>query len=152
MIISFYNKFILLNLLLYCGGKMALPPPPQPSGPAVAAGEYTPSDDEKLFGLISWIIPIIGSIIVMVTKKESKFALFHAKQALIVHLVFLALYILTGIGGFILTYLIGLGFLLWLLDLLFLLIQFLIAVYGAFMAYQGKWLKLPVVSNIAQKF
>ena len=131
---------------------MALPPPPQPTKAAISMGEYSPSDDEKLFGLISWIIPIIGSIIVILLKKESKFALFHAKQALVVHVAFLVLYIVTGIGGFVLTFLIGLGFLLWLLDLLFLLVQIVIAVYGAFMAYQGKWLKLPIVSDIAQKF
>lgn len=131
---------------------MALPPPPKPARPGIAVGEYTPSDDEKLFGLIAWLIPIIGSLIVMLMKKESKFALFHAKQALVVHVIFVLILIVTGIGGFILTALIGLGFLLWLLDLFLALIWLVLALYGAFMAYTGKWLKLPVIADIATKF
>ncbi|RLE66863.1 MAG: hypothetical protein DRJ38_00495 [Thermoprotei archaeon] len=123
---------------------MALPPPPS-TKPGVVTGEYTPSDDEKLFGLIAWLIPVLGSLVVMVTKKESKFALFHAKQALIIHIGLTVLHFFIWIIGILL-------FILWLLDLPLLLIHLALALYGAFMAYTGKWLKIPVIADLATKF
>ncbi len=124
---------------------MALPPPPKPARPGIAVGEYTPSDDEKLFGLIAWLIPVIGSLVVMLTKKESKFALFHAKQALIIHIGLGIIHFILFIPGlFILLPL--------LLDIPLLLVHLALALYGAFMAYTGKWLKIPVIADLATKF
>ncbi len=124
---------------------MALPPPPQPTRLGAPSGEYTPSDDEKLFGLIAWLIPVLGSFIVMLTKKESKFALFHAKQALIIHIGLGIIHIVIFIIGILL-------FILWIIDIPFLLLHLALTLYGAFMAYTGKWLKLPVIADIATKF
>ncbi|RLE77206.1 MAG: hypothetical protein DRJ44_02610 [Thermoprotei archaeon] len=124
---------------------MALPPPPKPARPGIAVGEYTPSDDEKLFGLIAWLIPVIGSLVVMLTKKESKFALFHAKQALIIHIGLGIIHLILWIPGFFIL-------LPLLLDIPLLLIHLALMIYGAFMAYTGKWLKIPVIADLATKF
>lgn len=101
--------------------------PPTPVAP-------NPADDvekNKLMAAISYIF--IVSLIVLLVKKDSPFAQFHAKQGFV-------LFIVSLICGFVPV----LG---WLLNI----VIFVMAIVGIVSAAQGKWYKMPLVSSLAEK-
>jgi uncharacterized membrane protein len=93
-----------------------------------------PADDvqkNKVLAAISYIF--IVSLIVLLVKKDSPFAQFHAKQGFV-------LFIASLVCGFIPV----LG---WLLNIVVLVM----AIIGIISAAQGKWYKMPLVSQLAEK-
>lgn len=105
----------------------------------VSAPEVT--SDDKLWGMLAYllnpIVPIIA--LLMDDKKARPFIKYHSVQALAYEVVLFVLstvvsFITLGIGGII----IGIGaFILWIL--------------WSVKAYQGEWIKIPVITDFCKK-
>jgi uncharacterized membrane protein len=103
------------------------------------------SDDSKLFAFLAYLLGIIGFIIALVTKKDDKFVMFHAKQSLVLFLGAVAI----GIVGAVLWIIPTIGYLItWILRVLWLVLW----IMGMVNALSMKEAKLPVVGDIAEKF
>lgn len=90
----------------------------------------------KIFALLSYLSVLC--IIPLVFKKDNKFALFHGRQGLVIFVGQVAIFIVSIILG---PWILKLGmFLLGILSLI-----------GIIVSLKGRYLKLPVVSDIAEK-
>lgn len=85
------------------------------------------TQDDKLWGALSYVIPVLIPIIVLLMedKKSRPFIKFHAVQGLVL-----------GILVYVLSPLLGCGVILW-----------LIMLYWAYKAYQGEYVSVPVVTD-----
>ncbi len=98
-----------------------------------AAGEITEND--KLMAALSYPIPIVAIVIlVSETNKARPFQRYHAVQAL-------AFWVVLAVIGIVLS-VITLGF-----GSLCLPILWLISLWPAYEAYQGKYMKMPVITD-----
>ena len=117
------------------------PPPPPPPSPTEEGGPV--SSESKTWALIGWALGLIGAIIVMATKKEDKYAMFWAKQSLVLSIGYLVIYFVLLFLSFVfwplsyLTYLVGLGVL-------------IVWIIGVIKSYRGEWYKFPVLYDIAK--
>jgi len=103
---------------------------------------YTPEEQEindgKFFAIISYISFLC--IITLGLKKNNKFALYHARQGLVLFVAEVVAFILAIIP--FLGFLIGVfGYALFLL----------ISIWGIIQAAQGIYCRIPIVSEIADK-
>jgi len=105
--------------------------------------ETTPKLDEgRLFALLAYLLSIVGVVIVLVAKKDSRFAVFHAKQSLILFFG----WVLSG--GLLMAHVPFLSSLIsWLLNLAL----FVLWVVGIVYALTGQEKSLPVVGDLAAK-
>jgi uncharacterized membrane protein len=99
------------------------------------AEEFTPQEeitqDDKLWAAIGYPIPILPILVlVMEEKKNRPFLRYHAIQSLIFNVV---LWIVTTVLG---TVTCGIGLIIW-----------LVILWPAWEAYQGKYLVIPVITN-----
>lgn len=92
----------------------------------------------KFFAVISYIS--FFCIITLLLKKQNKFALYHAKQGLVLFVV--------EVVSLILSVIPILG---WLLRVFGTLIFLLVAFWGILSALQGKLCRIPLISDIADK-
>lgn len=93
--------------------------------------EETPKiSDEKIISLLSYIGLLC--LIPLLAKRESKFAQFHAKQGLILCL------------GWVISWIPFIGWLLWIILVIF-------SVWGVINVINGKYAKLPLVGDLAEK-
>jgi len=116
-------------------------PPQQPSQQQqpVAGG---PGEDKVLAAIC--YIPVIGAIIYFV-KKDSQFVTFHAKQGTVLTIIWIVLWILSGI----------LFWVFWPLYWVVGIVEFvfgILALIGLIQAATGKWWKMPVIGDFAEKF
>lgn len=112
------------------------------------------SDESKLFGALCYIIGIIVPLFIILTEKKSdKFALFHAYQSLIITVALVIVWMVLGMGYFMLTFvtggaagILGCAFVpLWLGMVVIVLLL-------AYKAYMGERYKLPAVGDMAEKY
>jgi uncharacterized membrane protein len=116
-----------------------------------------------LLGYIIWIV----ALICVIMEKENKFVRFHAIQSLLYHagiivvmIVLVIISVFLGIVGIAASSAssaggaIGgiLGSLISLVWLVIVLAYLAGLIYAAVQAYGGKWFKLPIVGNMAEKF
>ncbi len=116
--------------------------------------------DENIAALLSYILGWVSGLIFFLIEKDSKFVRFHAMQSIlfnvVVGVVLVVLSIVASILVVIAAQLSGaLGSLIGLLVTLFwvvvslgLLIAWILCLVRA---YQGKFFKLPVIGNLAEK-
>jgi len=103
--------------------------------------EITPKNEiqeGKIFALLGYLF--ILCIIPLIFKKDNKFALFHAKQGLVIFIAEVAVFVISmvpALGPMVLN----LG------KLLF----GLLSLWGIIQAVSGKYAKIPVVFDIAEK-
>jgi len=102
--------------------------------PPKAAGK----DDERLIAALAYIIFFLP----MIVKRDSDFAMFHAKQGLVLLLV-------SVIGSFILGFIPIIG---WMILPLFSLAVFILGVMGFINALNGKQVELPLIGSYASNF
>ena len=62
------------------------------------------NDEGKIFAIIAYILGIIGFLIVLLAKKENKFAMYHAKQALVLCVAAIIGYVALMIVSMILVF------------------------------------------------
>lgn len=108
------------------------------SDPKANQEEGKDIEEGKFFAVISYITFLC--IIALVLKKDNKFALYHAKQGLVLFVLEVASFILSIIP--ILGFLIGVTG----------LICFTLAsVWGILQALMGNYCRIPLLSDIADK-
>ena len=105
--------------------------------PNVVSPEMNVNDDDKLWGLLSWIftplIPII--VLLMEDKKARPFIKYHAVQALVV-----------GAVGYILSAVLSAVLIGCFIGLAVLGYQ----IYMGVQAYNGKWTTVPVITDFCK--
>lgn len=119
---------------------------------APQAGEITQND--KLMAAISYPIPLLAIIILLVENMRSRaFQKYHAVQSLVVSI---AIWIILVIGGCLLSFILGLmtsaiggigGFVAACLWPLLVILWLVLVIYWAYQAYQGKYFEIPVVTD-----
>jgi len=99
-----------------------------------------PVEEGKLFAILAYVLGLIGFIIVLVAKKDNKFAMFHAKQSLVLiigYVIGWVLFIIPVIGAIIGSLLFVALFVLWIM--------------GIINAASGAEKNLPIVGDLAAK-
>jgi len=96
---------------------------------------YDISSDDKLWAALSYPIALVGIIaLLMEDKKERPFIRFHAVQSIVFNIILLVLIILLSIPT------LGCVSLLWLVTL-----------WPAYDAYQGRYTRIPILTNFVLK-
>ena len=96
---------------------------------------YDISSDDKLWAALSYPIAFVGIMaLLMEDKKERPFIRFHAVQSIVLNIILLVLIILLSIPT------LGCVSLLWLITL-----------WPAYDAYQGRYTRIPVITNFILK-
>ena len=116
-------------------------PPPQMVPPSTTMMTEAEINDGKIFAFLAYFLGLIGFIIVLVAKKDNRFAMYHAKQALV-------LIICNFIVGFVLV----IPILGWIVGGLAGVALFVFWIMGIVNALSGKAEELPVVGKYAEKF
>lgn len=91
----------------------------------------------KFFAVISYISFLC--IVTLLLKKDNKFALFHAKQGLVLFVFEIIFFVLSVIPVY------------WLIGKLIFFAFVLISVLGILQALRGTYKALPLISDIAEK-
>jgi len=141
-------------------------PYPDSAPPSGAPGGKTSfmNLDSNLGAMLCYILNfvcclgLVLSIIFLVTEKENRFVKFHAVQSLFLAALQIAVGIVIGILGLILSLGLNAFDLAWLawiliLGLRFILLLIFLALWimGGIKAYGGQWYKLPIVGEFAWK-
>lgn len=95
------------------------------------------TDDDKLWALLSWIFaPIVPIIVLLLEDKKARpFIKYNAIQALVVSVVG---YVVSSLLSFIIIgCFVGVAVLIYI-------------IYLAIQSYQGKWVKIPVVTDFCK--
>ncbi len=100
-------------------------------------------DDGKMWAFLAYLLSIIGFVLVLLLKKDNKFAMYHAKQSLVLFILAIGISIIGSIipviGWFIILPIGNLVILvLWII--------------GIINALGGKEKPLPLIGGFADKF
>ena len=114
-------------------------PDQQPQTPPAAPAPVGDADvnNNKTLAAIGYIG--ILCLLPLFMKKESKFAQFHGKQALVLFVIE------------ILIYFVNRGFYIYFLTSILSLVVLVLSIMGLIQALGGKWWKLPVLGDLAAK-
>ena len=128
--------------------------------PPGLAGKSSTGLDENIAALLTYIFGWVSGLIFFLIEKDSKLVRFHAMQSILFNVGVGVLVFLLWIVTFVLVLVLAqvsdvlgtvvglLATLLWLVLIVGLLIIFILCLVRA---YQGKFFKLPVVGNLAEK-
>ncbi|WP_158734856.1 DUF4870 domain-containing protein [Alteribacillus sp. YIM 98480] len=97
--------------------------------------------EENVAGLLCYLLGLITGIVFLVLEKDSRFVRFHALQSIFISGTIVVLNI-------VFTAIPVLG---WLLGLLLSLVGFVLWIVLMVKAYQGKWFKLSIFGDMAEK-
>jgi len=98
------------------------------------AGDSKDVEENKIFAVLSYLGVLV--IVPLLAKKDSKFAMFHAKQGLVLMI------------GWVISWLLSFVFIGFILDV----IMIVFSIWGIVNAATGKFAKLPVIGDLAEKF
>ena len=104
-------------------------------------GKTSSGMDENVAGLLCYLVGFITGIIFLLLEKENRFVRYHALQSIF---TFGALLVLNFVLGMI-------PILGWLLAILLAPVTFALWIILMIKAYNGKWFKLPIAGNMAEK-
>ncbi len=97
--------------------------------------------EQNTAGLLCYLAGFVTGIIFIILEKENRFVRFHAMQSIFISAALFALNI-------VLSFLPIIG---WAISLLISPVAFILWIVLMVKAYQGKWFKLPIVGNMAEK-
>lgn len=103
------------------------------------------TNDSNLFAFLGVFLTVIGFIIVYATKKDDKYAMFYAKQGLVLFIGQVILWIL----GFILIWIPILG---WIVEMLLWIALAILWIIGMVYALSGKEKDIPIIGSFAKMF
>uniref|UniRef100_A0A7C5XNG3 DUF4870 domain-containing protein n=1 Tax=Ignisphaera aggregans TaxID=334771 RepID=A0A7C5XNG3_9CREN len=101
------------------------------------------SEDEKLWGLLAWILSIIGAILALVLKPGYRYAKYWAYLSLSFFIIIIIASIINGILALI-------PFIGWILAGLISLAIVILWIIGIIKSLQLTWWKPPVIYDIAK--
>jgi len=104
-------------------------------------------DKEVQEGIVWAIIGYLGILFLvpLLAKKDNKFALYHAKQGLV-------LFIAEIVGWIVMVVLAFIPIIGWIIDLLIWIFLLVLFIVGIVNAATGKYKPLPVIGQIAEKW
>ena|SRR5689334_10523754 len=129
--------------------------------PPVQTAKSSTGLDENIAALLSYVFGWVSGLIFFLIEKDSRLVRFHAMQSILFNVligvvafvvwivVFILLLIVSRISDALGTVLGLLVTLLWLAFLVGILIAWILCLVKAF---QGKYFKLPIIGNFAEKF
>lgn len=124
--------------------------------PAMATAAASKKEDKKeeggaIWALLAYVLHIVGALFVLVFKKDKHFAVYHAKQSLVLCLSWVASFIVISIVMALLSFVSPLLALLGLVILMPLNLVFIILlVIGIFNALLGRQRPLPLIGKLAE--
>jgi len=98
-------------------------------------------DDGKAFALIGVLLTIIGFVIVLLAKKDNKYAMFYAKQGLVLGIAWIILWVIAIIP------VIG-----WIISILGWILMLILWIIGIVYSLSGQEKQIPIVGQFADKF
>ena len=127
------------------------PPPPAPAGAAGGPGTFTPDaadvEQNKVFGILSYLPPLLF-LVPLLAARQSKFAMYHCNQGLVLTLVAIAVSIANMILDVVLVHIPFLGwFLMTVLNLGISVGILVLVVIGIINAVNGVCKPLPLIGN-----
>jgi uncharacterized membrane protein len=96
----------------------------------------------NVYAIIAYLLGIVGALIVIFTQKKDKFAMFHAKQSVVLSIVAIVVGLVLGFIP-IIGWAIG--------ATIYPLAVLAVFLWGTYKAYQGEWYEFPVVAEYAKK-
>lgn len=104
-------------------------------------GKTSSGLDENLAGLFCYLLGFITGIIFLLIEKDNRFVRFHALQSIFtfgaIFVISMVINVIPLLGLLISILMMPLSLILWIVLML--------------KAYQGKWFKLPIVGELAEK-
>ena len=97
-------------------------------------------DDSKLWAFLAYLLGIVGFVLVLLLKKDNKFAMYHAKQSLVLFICWVVVMILTPIP------IIG-----WIGGPILGVCLFILWIIGIINALTDKMKPLPLIGKFADK-
>jgi uncharacterized membrane protein len=128
---------------------------PPPNMPYVQPGSEDITSNDRLWAALSYVIGILAIIaLVMDDTKNRRFVKYHAVQAIGLWVVYVAFFILWSILWSILLSILWQFSFLWCISSFIYFIPLALGLYFAYQAYQGKYFKIPVLTDflIGQKW
>lgn len=101
------------------------------------------ADDGKMWAFLAYLLSIIGFVLVLLLKKDNRFAMYHAKQSLV---LFILAVVVSIVGSIVPV--IGWFLILPLGNLLVLVLW----IVGIINSLSGKEKPLPLIGKFADKF
>jgi len=98
-------------------------------------------EEGKIFAFLAYLLSIIGFLIVLLAKKDNKFAMYHAKQSLVLFIVYI-------IGWIILAFIPIIG---WALLPVWWILMLIMTILGIINSFSGKEKPLPIIGKYAKK-
>ena len=120
--------------------------PEETTTPAPSTPSGEPTSDEKVMGAIAYLGILF--LVPLLTKKDSKFAMFHAKQGMVLFIIEVILWIINFV---LIASLFGVLFLGWILWIIWMIVA-IFALIGLIQALSGKYWKLPIFGGWAESF
>jgi uncharacterized membrane protein len=117
----------------------------QPYGQPGAQGPTTIGLTQNVAAGLSYVFFWVSGLIILLTEKQNRFVRFHAMQSILFFGGLTVLNILIGIVGTIIPFMGILGLLLWLVWV----VGWIVLMINGF---QGKYFKLPIVGDYAEKY
>lgn len=108
--------------------------PVQPQAPQQPAGDDQDIRENKIIAALSYLGILV--LIPLLAKRESKFAQFHAKQGLVMLIIFVV--------GWVIFWIPVIGWALWIAAIV-------LDIIGLIQALSGKYWEMPVVGGLAKK-
>ncbi len=110
-------------------------------------------EDGKIWAFLGMFLGLIGFVVVFLAKRENKYAMFYAKQSLVLFITSFVGWIVLLVLGLILGAVPILGILITgLLSAVFYIFIFVLWIMGWIRALSGKEEYLPVIGKFADKF
>ena len=101
--------------------------------------------DDKLFGFLAVFLGLIGFLIVLLAKRDSKYAMFYAKQSLVLVITYVIVWVASIV--FMMIPFIG-----WLVGLALWIGMIILWVIAWVNALSGQMKSTPIIGGFAEKF
>ncbi len=102
------------------------------------------SGESKVWAFLAYLLGIVGFILVLLIKKTDRFAMYHAKQSLVLFITYIAVWIISAITGFIPFLGRFVSFILW-------IVVFVLWIIGMINALKGEEKQLPLIGSFGNK-
>jgi uncharacterized membrane protein len=113
--------------------------------PAPSTGG-APTSDEKVMAALSYLGILF--LIPLLAKKDSKFAMFHAKQGLVLFILEIILWIIEWVLAFSIVGILFIGWIIWIIWI----VLAIFSLIGLIQAFSGNYWKMPILAGWAASF
>lgn len=104
------------------------------------------SDDSKTYAFLGVFLPIVGYIILKLSKKEDKYSLYYAKQGLILGIAWIIVSVLVTILGLFMHF-----YGLWTISMILNLALLLLWILGIVYSLSGEMKAIPLIGTFVKQ-